>query len=271
VTLLPVRGPAVRQLGIPLPPGRMPIWRGGRLLKRWRYVGVFSPELMLCVGEAHVGPLGQRWWAIARPDGSLHERTTARRGGVRLDARRVSVEAPGLRAELELGDGAPVEVVSPSGGSYIWTRKRAGVAARGTVCLGGDWHTLESEAIVDESAGYHERHTAWRWSAGVGRGAGGERLAWNLVAGIHDAPEASERSVWVDGEPREVPVVEFADDLSQVGGLRFTEWCAREEHTNRVLFRSDYRQPFGTFSGELPDGLRLAQGYGVMEEHDVLW
>jgi hypothetical protein len=106
----------------------------------------------------------------------------------------------------------------------------------------------------------------------VGRGEGGERVAWNLVAGIHDAPEASERTVWVDGEPREVPPVEFADDLSSVGGLSFDEWCAREEHTNRLVFRSDYRQPFGTFAGELPGGgPRLAEGYGVMEKHDVRW
>ena len=35
--------------------------------------------------------------------------------------------------------------------------------------------------------------------------------------------------------------------------------------------RSRYRQPFGTFSGVLPNGVRLAEGYGVMEDHDVRW
>ncbi len=74
-----------------------------------------------------------------------------------------------------------------------------------------------------------------------------------------------------EGEPHEVEPLAFAPDLSGVGGLRFAEWCAREDHTNRLLFRSDYRQPFGTFTGELPGGLPLAEGYGVMEEHDVLW
>ena len=34
---------------------------------------------------------------------------------------------------------------------------------------------------------------------------------------------------------------------------------------------SRYRQPFGTFAGELPGGLELAEGYGVMEDHDVHW
>jgi hypothetical protein len=96
-------------------------------------------------------------------------------------------------------------------------------------------------------------------------------VAWNLVSGVHDAPTSSERTVWVSGEPREVEPVEFAEDLSAVGGLRFTEWCAREDHTNRLVMRSDYRQPFGSFEGELPGGLELEAGYGVMEWHDVRW
>jgi len=38
-----------------------------------------------------------------------------------------------------------------------------------------------------------------------------------------------------------------------------------------LVMRSRYRQPFGTFRGTLPGGIELAQGYGVMEEHDVRW
>jgi uncharacterized protein DUF2804 len=254
----------------------MPPLRGGRPLKRWRYVGVFGPELMLCVGDARVAGLPQRWWAVAEPGGALHERTTTRRGGVRLEPGRVAVAAPGVAIELELSQSDGVEVVSPSGRQYIWTRKQSGVRARGRVVVAGRTHELDGEAFVDESAGYHERHTAWRWSAGAGLGAGGERVGWNLVSGIHDSPESSERTLWVDGAPRELGPVRFADDLSGLsfaegGGLSFREWCAREDHTRRVLFRSDYRQPFGEFSGELPGGLPLAAGWGVMEEHDVLW
>ena len=40
---------------------------------------------------------------------------------------------------------------------------------------------------------------------------------------------------------------------------------------NLVLVRSRYRQPFGTFSGTLPGGIALGQGYGVMEDHDAWW
>jgi len=268
---LPARGPAVRKLGLPLPPQRMPTRQGTRLIKRWRYVGVYGPELMLCLGEARVGPLPQRWWAVALPDGALRERTTLGRGGVTLERGRAEVAASGLRLSLTLDEGEGVETVSPSGRSWIWTRKQGGIRARGRVEIDGRRFDVDAQAVVDESAGYHERRTSWRWSAGVGHAVNGQRVAWNLVDGVHDSPEASERSVWVDGVPREVEPVRFAPDLSAVGDLRFSEWSAREHHTNLLLFRSDYRQPFGTFSGQVPGGPRLSEGYGVVETHDVLW
>jgi hypothetical protein len=191
----------------------------------------------------------------------------------------MSVLAPGVRIELALDEGAaePVETLSASGErGYIWTRKRAGVPARGTVELDGRVRPFEAGAVIDDSAGYHERHTSWRWSAGVGRAEGGEQVAWNLVAGVHDGPAASERSVWVEGRAHEVGPAEFADDLSALsveggGELRFSAWSAREHVANLLVLRSSYRQPFGTFAGELPGGIRLAEGYGVMEDHDAWW
>jgi hypothetical protein len=265
MTSLPVRGPDVRRLGLALPPGRMAALRSGRPLKRWRYVGVYRPDLMLCVGDARVAGVRQRWWAVALPDGTLHEG----RRGVRLPPGRV--EAGGA-IELELDEGPGVEVVSPHGRGWVWTRKQGAVPVRGRVRAGGSTYELDGDdGFVDDSAGYHARHTAWRWSAGVGRAEDGRRVAWNLVDGVHDAGAASERTVWVDGEPHEVPPQEFAADLSRVGELRFREWSARDAHVNLVIMRNRYRQPFGEFSGTLPGGIRLAEGYGVMEEHDVLW
>jgi hypothetical protein len=252
--VLPVRGAGVQELDLPLPPRRMPLLRSRRPLKRWRYEAVYGPELMLCVGDARVAGLAQRWWAVALPDGSLFE---------------------GLGSgpiELELSERDGVEVVSPHGRSYIWTRKQAGIPVRGRVRVDGRELAVDGPlGFVDESAGYHARHTTWRWSAGIGRARGGAPVAWNFVEGVHDAPSASERTVWVDGEPHEVEPQRFEPDLSGVGELRFSEWSAREDHTNRLVFRSDYRQPFGSFTGTLPGGLELESGYGVMEWHDVRW
>lgn len=273
---LPVRGPGVRALGLPLPPARMPLVHRGRPLKRWRYVGLFGPELMLCVGAARIGPLARRFWAVATPDGSLRERASAARGGVRLGPGRVSVSAPGVRVDLALAETGGVEVASPSGAGFAWTRKQAGVPAHGSVALDGRELPVDGEAFVDDSAGYHARRVSWRWSAGLGRSTGGERVGWNLVTGIHDSATDSERTLWIDGDAREVGPVRFADDLSCVlfsdgGELGFSEWCAREDHADLWLLRTDLRQPFGSFRGELPGGLRLAEGYGVMERHEVLW
>ena len=96
-------------------------------------------------------------------------------------------------------------------------------------------------------------------------------VAWNLVDGVHDGAEASERTVWIDGRPREVEPQLFAADLSRVGDLAFSRWSTREHVMSLGVVRSRYLQPFGTFSGELPGGLTLAEGYGVMEDHDVRW
>jgi hypothetical protein len=55
------------------------------------------------------------------------------------------------------------------------------------------------------------------------------------------------------------------------GGLRFAREATRERHDDLLVFRSDYVQPFGSFTGRLPGGLELSEGWGVMERHEVLW
>ena len=218
----------------------MPLVRGGRPLKRWSYVGAYGPDLMLCAARGRIGVIPFSWWAVW--DGER-----LREGGGRLD---VAIEG-----------GAEIEVVSPHGAQYAWTRKFPARVRRTTFDLPG---------IVDQSAGYHARHTAWRWSAGVGTLVSGEPVAWNLVEGIHDAPEASERTVWIAGEPREVAPVAF-DGLQAVGALRFEPVAVRAARENYLVIRSDYEQPFGTFSGSLPGAGELREGWGVMERHDVRW
>ena len=267
----------MRALDLPLPPQPMPARRGARPLKRWRYVGAYCPELMLCVGEARVGPMPQRFWAVAEPDGSLAERTTIGRGGVHIDGSRVRVETRSVRIDVTVDEDEGVESVHPSGrDGYVWTRKQAGVRVHGEVRAGARIFQIDCAGAVDDTAGYHQRRTSWRWSTGVGRGTRGEQVAWNLVTGVNDSAKDSERAIWIDGRPFEPGPVTFADDLSSVsfeegGELRFDAWAAREDNTNLLLVRSFYRQPFGTFTGSFPGGVQLAEGFGVMEVHDVSW
>ena len=74
--------------------------RAGRPLKRWRYLGVYRPDLMLCVGDARVAGVPQRWWAVALPDGSLFEGSR----GVQLVPNRARVRGV-LALELEQPEG----------------------------------------------------------------------------------------------------------------------------------------------------------------------
>jgi hypothetical protein len=250
----------------------MPRRQGLRPLKRWRYVGVFGPALQLCVGDARIGPAPVRWWAIAEPEKPLREG----RRGIELAPGRVRVRDRDVAIEIDVEEREPVETATAYGRSFAWTAKQADLRAHGSVRIDGRTVEVSSRAVVDVSAGYHPRHTAWKWSAGVGTLEDGRSVGWNLVAGIHDSPSSSERTIWVDGEPAEVTPVEFAADLETIhfedgACLRFDEWTARRDRTNLLLMRSYYRQPFGTFDGELPGRLRLAEGYGVMEEHEVWW
>lgn len=279
--LLPLRGDGTsRPRGLPLPPGRMPLLRDGRPLKRWRYVGVYGPELMLCAASVRIGGLPQAFWAVLdRSTGELAERTAFTPGLVAIADGRLSVRGRGVEIDLALDPaGVPMEVTSPHGGSFIWTRKDP-VRARGRVSAMGREREIDHMGLIDSSAGYHARATEWRWSAGVGTASDGRALAWNLVDGVHDAVRQSERTVWLDGEAREVAPVAFADDLSCVrfaepdggGALLFSAEAERARRDDLKIFASDYRQPFGTFSGTLPGGIEVAEGYGVMEWHDVRW
>ncbi len=267
----------------------MSLLRGGRPLKRWRYVGVFNEELMACAALVQVGPAHQSFWALfRRSEDELRERTRLlpRRAALQLvegrpdgspELGRLRVDDGGVRLDLRLEEEAGFEALCAHGRGQVWTRKQAGIAAHGTLALdGGAARAIQARAVIDDTAGYHARHTEWWWSAGVGESPGGEALAWNLVAGVNDPPHGSERAVWVAGEPREAPPVSFTSNLRRIRSedgseLRFHAEAERSRRENLVIFKSDYRAPFGAFSGMLPGGIALAHGLGVVEHHRALW
>jgi uncharacterized protein DUF2804 len=279
---LPWRGPGEGRPELPLPPKRMPLRRGGRTLKRWYYVGVFAEQFLLCGARVQVGPLGQTFWVVwDREDRQLYEHTRLRppgaRGEVWTDEGMVQIMAgKDVRARLRFGDGEWVECVCPSGeGEYLWTRKRADVPVECDVRVDGKRWKLEARGVEDDSAGYHPRHTVWSWSSGVGRLRDGRSVGWNLVSGINDPPERSERAIWVDGRPSEPAPVAFEglDAIAFEDGTRlaFQPETERAREENLLLVRYTYRQPFGAFTGSLGKGVELDRGLGVMEHHDAHW
>jgi hypothetical protein len=250
----------------------MPSHHRGRPLKAWRYVGVYGPDVMLCLASVRIGRARQGFWAVwDRAASELRERTILGRGPVRLQTGFAAVSDRGVAIELRLGEGRGIETVCPHGTSYAWTRKQGGVHVEGSIEVKGARRDIRARAVIDDTAAYYDRHTRWQWCAGVGEDERGRALAWNLVSGVNDPAESSERTIWIDGEAHEAPPSHFAADLSRVDGLRFSPEAVRERRENLLLLRSRYRQPFGTFSGELIGGLVVTAGYGVMEEHDVWW
>jgi hypothetical protein len=264
---------------------------------------------MACAARVRVGPARQSFWAVhLRGGGSasggpphtgtqLRERTRmlVRRGAVELPLGRMTVCDGGMLLDLALAEDAGIHALCPDGenkayrdvatghgyrtlrGGDVWTRKQAGVRAYGTLSLdGGPEREVEALAVIDDTAGYHARHTEWWWSAGVGMSEEGVPLAWNLVQGVNDPPRGSERAVWVAGEPSEVAPVRFAADLSEIvaddgSRLDFTPEAMRRRTENLLILSSAYTAPFGAFSGTLPGGVRLAHGLGVMEHHCAKW
>jgi hypothetical protein len=287
--MLPLRWDGARppgDLAVAIPPARMAPLRGGRPLKRWRYVAAFSDEVMICAAGAFVGPARSSWWAVSdRRECALYERTRIAPGPslVRFadDGGRGRVrvrDRGGIAIDLVVAQDAGVQSVKMHGAQYVWTRKQAARPVSGAVRL-PDGRTISLDgalAIVDDTAGYHARATEWWWSAGIGFDDGGAPVGWNLVASVNDGPRCSERSVWSGGAARVVGPVRFATDLSSVAfetgdELRFGAEAVRARHDRLLLVDSEYRQPFGTFSGALPGAGALHGGLGVMEHHRARW
>ena len=263
-------------------PERMPLRMGGNWRKRWRYVGAYDERFMLCAAAIEIGPGRETFWALwDREERALRENTRhvvplLAGPEVSFGENSVSVRSRNVEIDLELGEGQAIECTCPAGdGGYTWTRKLAGATAEGVVRVGSRETPMRGRAVDDLSAGYHARRTSWLWSAGVGDAADGRRVAWNLVSGINDPEDSSERAIWIEGAPTEPARVTF-DGLDSVGFqdgsvLRFESEAARKRSEGvPYLFGSDYEAPFGSFSGSLP-GVELVSGSGVMERHDALW
>ena len=108
--------------------------------------------------------------------------------------------------------------------SYIWTRKRPVARARART-LDGPRVAVDAPGLVDDTAGYHARHTAWEWCAGRRASpTSGAAVVWNLVAGVHDAPRA-QRAHGVGRRRRRArsgPVRVRRRASTPCGDLRFT-------------------------------------------------
>ena len=224
-----------------------------------------------------MGPLRKEYWAIwDRASGRFQQGAHLFTRCVQIEPNRVYVRDGDTEIDVSFEDCAGFEVYRPADHAYIWSRKDYCRDARGAIRHDGTERAVAGVMFVDVNAGYHERTTHWRWAAGAGLDQDGRLVAFNAITGLHDGPECSERTLWVDGEEREIGPVTFSKDLSTVsftegGTLRFQPEALIEQHTNLLLIRSDYLHWFGTFTGTLPGGIELNGAPGVRERHDALW
>ena len=210
-----------------------------------------------------IGGVPVAWWAVW--DGErLHERMHRRAGPVRMAPGHVRAAARSTCASRR---------ARASRSSRRTARSTSGPASRaGSRCAAPcSGRPFEGRASSTTPPATTRADTAWRWSAGVGVAESGARVAWNLVDGVHDGAERSERTVWVDGTPH------------HVGPLRSPTTSPRRRPALRGRGRA--RAPRAPAGGGLRvrDAVRalqrlaartpgaLREGWGVMERHRVRW
>ncbi len=246
----PYRGSgADRPVGVPFPPAPMPPRWAGTLLKRWHYVTFWSPAVVLCANQVHVGPIAQEYWGVLdRADKRFVQRTNY----------------------------LTFEVYRPEGKAYTWSRKQFVARVIAEIRLGTRTLRPEGAVFVDIQAGYHPRSTRWRWSAGAGLDQHGRRVAWNAIVGLADSPKNSERTLWIEGVGTEIEPVRFTADgltvsFSDGGQLTFRQEAILRKRVGLFLIKSRYDHGFGVWEGTLPGGLVVRDGVGVRERQDAIW
>lgn len=266
-----------RPTSVPLPPQHLPLFRSGQLRKTWHYVSFWGRELSFCAAQVKVGPLKQEYWGVwDRAAGQFRQASHVFGSRIQFQSNRVQVNDSDVQIDVSYSNAVSFEVYRPAARAYIWSHKDYSREARGTVQYGNRKVKANGVMFVDVNAGYHERHTQWRWAAGAGLDQQGRLIAFNAITGLFDTPTNSERTIWIDDVAREVGPNTFSADLSTVsfaegGTLTFQPEQLIEQHDNYLVIRSDYFHWFGTYLGTLPGGIELREAYGVRERHDAIW
>lgn len=211
--------------------------------KRWQYVFVATPEMMLAMAVVDCGYLSSGICAVfdrgsrrllvddnpvlpplcAQVGEEPAEGMSARLLGPRIRARlqrsggRVSIAARWAHAGIDLqldANRAPPPVTAIAGlgaeGRFDVTQKSALVPAEGEVRAGNARFPVRGQlAGLDYSHGFFPRDTAWRWAFASGR-AGSHLLALNLSEGLLEGE--GENVLWIDGEPQATGPVRFTFD-----------------------------------------------------------
>lgn len=231
--------------GLAAPWRRGPVWRRFHH-KRWRYVGIASPEAFIGVAIVDVGWTNAAFaYLFDRRAGAVTggfsrdglPGLTAkvgdcpgagavsffRRGGEAIEYRHpagserieLTVRTRGLTLEAEIDAAATppwLLAVGPigAGGSVHGTQKTTAMPVRGRASAGGrDFGLDDAWASLDYSNGLLARETRWLWASAHRPGVG-----FNLQDGYFDGHE---NVLWLDGQAIALGAARFAYDAADPG------------------------------------------------------
>lgn len=286
---------------------RGPAWRR-RSWKRWHYVSVAGPEVVLALAVVDLGWAGtafaylfdrarRRMLAdleVVAPPGraavspvpgdARPTRFSSRRLHVRLatddDGRwRLEARSRHLTVDATLAEtsaGPTLCAIAPvPGGIGDCTHKTPALEVEGLAAAGGARFELGGTVgALDHTSGILARRTRWRWAS-----ATDGRVSLNLT---EDFTAPYENALWVDGELRRLGPVRFAFDAGRPDepwsitapdgsvDLVFRPEGSRRKRTELLVAASSYVQPVGTFSGPV-GGMTIDGLTGVTEDHGARW
>jgi len=209
--------------------------------KKWQYVFLSTPEMMLALAVIDCGYLSSGICAVfdrgsrrllvnenpvlppvcAQVADEPADGMSARLLGPRIRARlqraagRVFVQATWAHADVDLTLDAtrappPITAVAEVGepGRFDLTQKTVLVPAEGEVRAGNIRYPVHGQyAALDYTHGLLARETAWKWAFACGR-AGSHLIGLNLSDGFLRGD--GENAIWIDGEPLAVGPVAFS-------------------------------------------------------------
>jgi Protein of unknown function (DUF2804) len=222
--------------------------------KKWQYVFVATPEMMLSLAVIDGGYLSSGICAVfdrgsrrllvndnpvlppicAQVADDATDRMSARLLGPAIRARvqradgRVSVQATWAHADVDLlldvtRAPPPITAIAEvnEAGRFDFTQKTVLVPAEGEVRAGNIHFPVQGQlAGLDYTHGLLARETAWRWAFATGR-SGSHLVAFNFSEGFLSGE--GENVVWIDGEPQPAGPVDFSFDP----GAPLSDWRVR--------------------------------------------
>ncbi len=287
-------------------------------IKRWQYMGVTNSKLVFGSAIVSTGYLGNVFLYIfdragkelfevsfVKPfasgilfEGSPEEGKVIFSGGktslsfentaenITLSLRHKEI----LSAELRFRRlNQPLSViVRESLAGFNYTNKEAGMETEGEITLNQKKYHLNAQdsfGVLDYTICQLSRETFWNWASGGGILKNGDRIGFNLSAGVNETG-ITENVVWINNKMHRFETIKFGySDLNMMEGWRilsndkrldfsFMPEGMRKADINALFIRSRFFQPFGRFEGYIDTGNNrtgLKEVYGFTEEHFAKW